>query len=220
MAIFVSRSGGWISAISPHSKRERRRSSMAEISFGGQSEEITICFCWSYSALNVWKNSSWVRSRAAMNWISSTISTSMVRKRSRKSGHALEADRGDHFVGEFLGADVGEPQRRVALLEVVADRLHQVRLAQAHSAVEEQRVVGFRRLLGHGLRGGVRELVRGADDKRVEGIARVQLVVRRIEIEPRLWRRGSGRSSRKGLRFEADEIDDKLRPPDFDKDRL
>ena len=47
MAIFVSRSGGWISAMRPYSKRERRRSSMEEISLGGQSEETTICFCWS-----------------------------------------------------------------------------------------------------------------------------------------------------------------------------
>ena len=31
MAILVSRSGGWMSAISPHSKRERRRSSSAGI---------------------------------------------------------------------------------------------------------------------------------------------------------------------------------------------
>src|SRR5258705_10915063 len=47
MAILVSRSGGWISAINPHSNRERSRSSMELMSFGRQSEEITICFCCS-----------------------------------------------------------------------------------------------------------------------------------------------------------------------------
>ena len=45
MAILVSRSGIWMSAIKPHSNRERKRSSMEDISLGGQSEEITICFC-------------------------------------------------------------------------------------------------------------------------------------------------------------------------------
>ena len=38
----VSRSGGWMSVISPHSNRERSRSSSVEISRGGRSEEITI----------------------------------------------------------------------------------------------------------------------------------------------------------------------------------
>ena len=97
--------------------------------------------------------------------------------------HALEADRGNHFVGEFFGADVGEAQRRIAALERVADGLHQMRLAEAHSAIEEKRVVGFRGLLGDGDGGGVSELVRCADDKRVEGVARIELMARGIEIE-------------------------------------
>ena len=37
MAMRVSRSGGWMSAMSPHSKRDRSRSSMRWISFGGRS---------------------------------------------------------------------------------------------------------------------------------------------------------------------------------------
>ena len=43
IAIRVSRSGGWMSVIRPHSKRERSRSSRVEISRGGRSLEITIC---------------------------------------------------------------------------------------------------------------------------------------------------------------------------------
>ena len=43
IAIRVSRSGGWMSVIRPHSKRERRRSSSVAISRGGRSDEITIC---------------------------------------------------------------------------------------------------------------------------------------------------------------------------------
>ena len=45
IATFVSRSGGWMSAIKPHSNRERRRSSSAVISCGGRSLLSTICFC-------------------------------------------------------------------------------------------------------------------------------------------------------------------------------
>ena len=73
-----------------------------------------------------------------------------------ESGHALEADRGDHFVGEFLRADVSEPQRGIASLEGVADRLHQVSLAETHTAIEKERIVGFGRLLrdGHERRRG------------------------------------------------------------------
>ena len=43
IAMRVSRSGGWMSVIRPHSKRERSRSSSVEISRGGRSDEITIC---------------------------------------------------------------------------------------------------------------------------------------------------------------------------------
>src|SRR5206468_1632291 len=71
MATLVSRSVGWISAMSPHSKRLRRRSSISANSFGGRSLAITICFIDSCRALNVWKNSSWVLSFCARNWISS-----------------------------------------------------------------------------------------------------------------------------------------------------
>ena len=36
----VSRSGGWMSVIRPHSKRERSRSSSVAISRGGRSDEM------------------------------------------------------------------------------------------------------------------------------------------------------------------------------------
>ena len=60
-----------------------------------------------------------------------------------KCGHALETNRGDHFVGKFFRADVGETERRIATLERVADRLHQVRLAKSDSAIQKQRVIRF-----------------------------------------------------------------------------
>ena len=79
IAIFVSRSGDWMSAISPHSNRDRRRSSSAWSSPGGQSLLMTICLWASYSELNVWKNSVLVPSLPARNWTSSTIRTSSFR---------------------------------------------------------------------------------------------------------------------------------------------
>ena len=42
IAMRVSRSGGWMSVISPHSNRDRRRASSVAISFGGRSDERTI----------------------------------------------------------------------------------------------------------------------------------------------------------------------------------
>ena len=79
MAMRVSRSGAVRSAIRPHSKRLRRRSSSVVISLGGRSDERTICLPSSWMALNVWKNSSCVRSLSAMNWMSSMSSRSMRR---------------------------------------------------------------------------------------------------------------------------------------------
>ena len=85
IAALVSRSGGWMSAMRPHSKRERRRSSSVGISRGTRSELMTICLEESYKSLNVWKNSSCVRSLPAMNWMSSIRSRSRLRYRLRNS---------------------------------------------------------------------------------------------------------------------------------------
>ncbi len=117
--------------------------------------------------------------------------------------HPLEADRSDHLVRiEFLGADVRGSNRKrwIAALEHVADRLHQVRLAQPHTAVQEERVVGLGRLLGDRHGRCMRELVRSSDNKFIEGIARIELMVRGIEIQLRLWRRRC-RRRRNRLRF-------------------
>ncbi len=79
IATRVSKSGGWMSAIRPHSNRERRRSSISGMSFGEQSLDRMICFRDSYRSLNVWKNSSCVRSLPEMNWMSSIRRRSIVR---------------------------------------------------------------------------------------------------------------------------------------------
>ena len=83
IAIRVSKSGEEISAISPHSNRERSLASSVSISFGGLSEEIMICFLFPCRSLNVWKNSSCVASFPIINWISSIRRTSTLRYFSR-----------------------------------------------------------------------------------------------------------------------------------------
>jgi hypothetical protein len=58
--------------------------------------------------------------------------------------------------------------------DVVRDRLEKVCFAEAGPAVDEERVVGLRRRLGHRERGRVREPVRRADHEPVEGVLAVQ----------------------------------------------
>ena len=49
------------------------------MSRGTLSLVSTICLCDSWIELKVWKNSSWVFSLPAMNWMSSMSSRSMLR---------------------------------------------------------------------------------------------------------------------------------------------
>src|SRR3989442_663378 len=132
MAILVSRSGGWISAINPHSKRERKRSSIAAISLGGQSEDSTICFCRSCKELKV--------------------------------------------------------------------------------------VGGLRRVLGWRRKCGVRDLMGPADDKCVERVSQIELMIGTVEIETRLLDRRCGR--RRRLRLAANEIELQVRQAHFYQHRL
>ena len=60
------------------------------------------------------------------------------------------------------------------LHHVVADRVHQVRLAEADAAVNEQRVVRARRRFRNRAARRVRKLIRRPDDEGVEGVARNQ----------------------------------------------
>ena len=54
----------------------------------------------------------------------------------------IVADGVDHLVHEALGRDVGQLQVPIVLKHVLPDGVHQVRLAQPDAAVDEQRVVG------------------------------------------------------------------------------
>ena len=63
----------------------------------------------------------------------------------------------------------------IALLDLVADGLHQVGLAHADAAVQEQRVVGLGGTFADGARRGMRKLIAGADDEIVERVFGIQL---------------------------------------------
>ena len=103
---------------------------------------------------------------------------------------AVVLHRVHHLVLEPLGRDVGEVHLRVVAEHVVPDGVHQVRLAEPHAAVDEQRVVRARRRLGHRAAGGLGELVGRSDDEGVERVARVQAAQRGDRRERRI---GPGR---------------------------
>ena len=62
-----------------------------------------------------------------------------------EAGHLVVADGVDHLVGELLTGDVADGGVGLTALHVVADGVHQVGLAHADAAVEEERVVGLAR---------------------------------------------------------------------------
>ena len=109
----------------------------------------------------MWKNSSWVDSLPAMNWISSTSS---------RSGHpvlhpeilgAAGPDGGDQLVGELFAGDVHDDEVGVGALDLDLDGGEQMGLAQARPAVDEQGIIGPRGIGRHGLGGRKGELVGG-----------------------------------------------------------
>ena len=110
-----------------------------------------------------------------------------------EADHAVKAQRVDHLDGEFLRAHVAQPHGRVALLDGVPDSVHQMRLAHAHPAVKEQRVVGFRRVFGHRAGRRMRKFVGLAHHERVEAVAGIELVVARLKIQLGLSRLGQSR---------------------------
>ncbi len=66
---------------------------------------------------------------------------------------------GDELVRELLAGRVDDALAREARQHLVADRVHQVGLAKAHAAVQEERVVGMSGTLGDRQRRGVGKAV-------------------------------------------------------------
>jgi len=86
------------------------------------------------------------------------------------------ADGVDELVGEALRGEVHDRHPLEETHGFVADRVEQVRLAEADSTVDEERVVGLGGQLGHGLAGGLGELVGRADHEGVERVPRIETV--------------------------------------------
>jgi hypothetical protein len=148
---------------------------MPERSFGALSAEMMICFPASISALKVWKNSSCVLSLPIRNCRSSTMSTCDGAELGLELHGVVRAQRRDEAVHELLGRHVGDGEVRGLLAQRPGDGVHQVRLAQPHAAIEEERVeAGLRRALRHAAGAGMGELVGLADDEGVEGEALVE----------------------------------------------
>ena len=89
----------------------------------------------------------------------------------------LVADRGNEAVHEAFGRHVDDRGRMLAAppVELPADRVHQMCLAEADAAVEEQRVEALRGgPLGNPPRAGIGEFVGLADDEALEGEPRLE----------------------------------------------
>ncbi len=91
-----------------------------------------------------------------------------------KIDNAIVPHRIDHLVHEALGRDVRQLQVAVVPQNILTDRVHQMRFAEPHAAIDKQRVVRSRGRLGNRTAGGMGELVRRAHDESVEGVARIE----------------------------------------------
>jgi hypothetical protein len=95
--------------------------------------------------------------------------------------HLLEADRvlfaqrADEAIHELLGRQINDVGLGEIRLKLPRDGVHQVRLAQAHAAVEEQRVERHVAAFGDAARGGLGQFVGLADDEVLEGEVRVEV---------------------------------------------
>src|SRR6185437_4951000 len=112
--------------------------------------------------------------------------------------HGVVLQRTHHVSHEALRVHVSDTRLAVTLFDEVSDSVHEVRLAETYAAVEEQRVVGTTRILGHLQRSCLGELVALAFDEGAEGEIRIDARADDQAFRPtRALRRpcGPGRSS-------------------------
>src|SRR5207247_7675966 len=79
-------------------------------------------------------------------------------------GRAVVADRVNQLIGEMLRREISDHHAGKQVSTLVTNRVEQVRLAEAATAIDEQRGLRARRELRDGQTGGLGELVRGSDD--------------------------------------------------------
>jgi hypothetical protein len=117
-----------MSVIKPHSNRLRRRSSNVGISLGGRSEEMTSWRLASYSALNVWKNSSWVDSLPCNELNIVDEQHVHIAVLVAELHHGFSADGSDEVISKSLRGYIDYVYTWISLQSKMSDRVHQVSL--------------------------------------------------------------------------------------------
>ena len=108
-------------------------------------------------------------------------------------GRAPVLKRVDVFVQKCFGRQVADGKRGVAAANLVADGLHQVRLAESRAAVDEKRVeADFARMFGDPFCGSIGVTVGRPFNKLVERIFLVQRHCRDERTDGARGRRGTG----------------------------
>ncbi len=129
---------------------------------------------WSTRALKVWKNSSWVEVLAADELHVVDHQHVDGAELLLEGDRVLVPERPDELVHELLGREVDDRARGVALADVPGDGVHEMGLAEADAAIEEERVERHRVRFGDAPGCGMGELVRLADHEVLEGEARIE----------------------------------------------
>ncbi len=109
----------------------------------------------------------------------------------------------DHVADEAFAVHVSQPRIRVAFLQFVGHRVHEMGLAQADAAVDEQRVVSLAGIAGHLDRGRLGELVALSLDEGIEGEIRVDAAAHDDGRHPPCSRRGLHAIGHRGRRVAA-----------------
>jgi len=86
--------------------------------------------------------------------------------------HLAGGDGLDELVHKAFARNINNPEIRLLVQDALTNRLQEVRLTQAHAAVNEQRVVGHARLIGDGGCCGCGKVVVGAGDEGLKGVIR------------------------------------------------
>ena len=174
MATQVSSSGGSIATVSPQPKRDLSRSSrpvdLARIAVAGQ-DDLVLALEQRVEGME----ELFLRVLLAGEELDVVDQQRMQRAvRGLEIVHAVVLQRPHHVADEALRVHVGDARFAVTLLDQVADGVHEVGLAEADAAVDEQRVIGAAGIVGDLQGGGLGEVVALALDESVEGEVRIE----------------------------------------------
>ena len=171
----VSRSGWSISVTRPWSRRLRKRSWSPARSRGrsvrGQHDLLALAVqrVVGVEDLLVERLAARLHELDVVDQQDVVLAIALVQRELR-----ARLNRADEVVEERLGRDVEDLAARVVLLDVVADGVQEVGLAESGVAVDHQRIVGTTRGFSDRLGGGEREAVRRPGNEGVEGHARIE----------------------------------------------